>query len=91
MFILNGNEIEIVKHWAEHGIGSPFPQEQNLFNRLNRTGTVQSFHCSRAEVDVIKFWSEKETKGNYGQSQYLLEMEFNLLKKIDAYLEEFDR
>ena len=91
MLILNNNEIEIVKHWAEHGTGSPFPQEQNLLNRLKRSGLTQSFQFNRAEVNVIKFWSEKETVGKYGQTQYLLEMEYKLIEKIDAYLEQDSR
>jgi hypothetical protein len=91
MLNLDTNEIDIVRRWAEHGIGSPFPQEQNLLNRLKRAGTASSFHCSKMEVDVIKFWAEKETAGKYGQSQYLLELEYQLMEKIDTYLEQFDR
>ena len=91
MLILNNNEMEIVKHWAEHGTGSPFPQEQNLLNRLKRSSLAHSFQCSRAEVTVIKFWAEKETVGKYGQAQYLLEMEYKLIERIDAYLEQHNR
>jgi hypothetical protein len=91
MLKLDANELDIVRRWAEHGVGSPFPQEQNFLNRLKRTSTVHTFHCSKMEVDVIKFWAEKETAGKYGQSQYLLEMEYHLLEKIDIYLEQFDR
>jgi hypothetical protein len=91
MLVLDANEINIVSHWAEHGAGSPFPQEQNLLRRLKQGGTAGTLHLRRAEVEVIQFWAEKETAGKYGQSQYLLDMEYQLLDKINTYLEQFDR
>jgi hypothetical protein len=91
MLHLDANEIDIVTRWAEYGIGSPFPQEQNLLNRLKHAGVARSLHVSRAEVEVIKFWAEKETEGKYGQSQYLLDMEFHFLEKLNTYLEQSDR
>ena len=91
MLQIDANEIDIVKRWAEHGAGSPFPQEQNLLQRLKHSGAARSLYCNRSEVEVIKFWADKETEGKYGQSRYLLDMEFHFLEKINTYLEQCDR
>jgi hypothetical protein len=91
MLRLDANEVEIINRWAEHGAGSPFPQEQHFLKRLKRTVFGQTLHCSNEELQVIKLWAEKELKGKYGQSEYMLEMEYYLLEKIDHYLEQLDR
>ena len=91
MLRLDANDVEIIRRWAEHGTGSPFPQEQHLLNRLKHAGYGRFLWCANEELEVIKFWAEKELKGRYGQHEYMLEMEYNLLQKIDRYLEPLDR
>jgi hypothetical protein len=91
MLQLDANEVGVIQRWAEHGAGSPFPQEQHLLIRLKQAGQGGSLWCTNEELEVVKFWAEKELKGRYGQHEYMLEMEHDLLEKIDRYIEHTDR
>ncbi len=87
MLNFTGSEMDIIRIWAERGEGSPFPQEINLLNRMNKYPKGSPFTAMKKEVEIIHHWAEKETAGHYGTEKYLLENEANLLEKIEEYLE----
>lgn len=87
MLTFQSHEIKIIKGWAEQAAGSPFPQEINLLNRLNRAGFAPSITLTRAEVEIVQHWAEKDTSGHHGSQKFLLEPEYQLLERIEQYLE----
>jgi hypothetical protein len=87
MLNFTGLEMDIIRIWAERGEGSPFPQEINLLNRMNKYPKGNSFTAMKKEVEIIQHWAEKETAGHYGTEKYLLENEAKLLAKIEEYLD----
>jgi hypothetical protein len=90
MLTLTSTEIRIVKAWAEEAENSPFPQEVSVFNRLKKNASNRSMTFSHKELSIISHWAEQDTKGRFGGEQYLLELEADLLKKIETYLNEND-
>ena len=90
MLTLSSTEIRIVKAWAEEAEGSPFPQEMNVLFRLKKNVSNRSMTFSHKELNVINHWAEQDTKGRYGGEQYLLELEAELIKKIELYLNDED-
>jgi hypothetical protein len=88
MLTLSSTEIRIVKAWSEDAASSPFPQEQNIVQRLKRNAANRSMTFSNKDVQVIQHWAEADTKGRFGGEQYLLELEAELIKKIESYLDD---
>ena len=86
MLTLSSSEIRIVKAWSEKAETSPFPQEMNVINRLKRNFSNRSMMFSVKELNVISHWAEQDTKGRFGGEPYLLELEAELIKKIEMYL-----
>ena len=88
MVTLSSTEIRIVKAWAEEAESSPFPQEVTVFNRLRKNASNRSMTFSFKELSIISHWAEQDTKGRFGGEQYLLELEAELIKKIETYLND---
>ncbi len=86
MLTLSPTEIRIVKAWAEEAETSPFPQEVSVVNRLKKNPSNRSMIFNIKELHIIQHWAEQETKGRFGGEQYLLELESELLNKIESYL-----
>ena len=78
--------MNIIYVWSESAKDSPFPQEINLLNRMNKYPKGSPFTAMKKEVEIIYHWAEKETVGHYGTEKYLLENEAKLLEKIEEYL-----
>ena len=86
MLTLSSTEIRIVKAWAEKAETSPFPQEITVVNRLKKNPSNRSMMFSEKDLNIIYHWAEQDTRGRYGGEQYLLELEAELIRKIELYL-----
>ncbi len=88
MLTLTPTEVRVLHVWAERGVNSPFSQEATLAGRIMATTANREIRLSVKELNIALHWAELETKGHHGMNQFLLEQEYNLLVKIEAYLDE---
>jgi hypothetical protein len=86
MLHLTSTEIRIVNNWAENGLSSPFPQEAALIKRLKNSYVNYSMAFTPKELEVILLWAEKETRSRRGTARYLLDIESELIGKIEKFL-----
>jgi len=87
----NSEEKKIILLWYENvtkdfmrfGDGTViFPNEAMLVNKLSDPD-IEDF--SEPEIDMINDWMETNIAGRYGNSIYLIGIEFDIYNKIKKY------
>ena len=90
MLTLKPTELRVLYVWAERGVNSPFPQEATLAGRIMANSADREMKFSVKELNIALHWAELETRGHHGMDQFLLEQEYKLLSKIEAYLDKLE-
>lgn len=89
MLQLLPTEVGIVQGWAEtalHRHGIPLPEEEDLLNKIKKTGSFRSIRLNDVELEVILIWADEGTRSHFGPGKFILDTEQKLIDRIHQYL-----
>ena len=89
MLQLLPSELTIIEGWAatslrKHGI--PLPEENEILNKIKKTGSSKSMFFKNYELEVMLMWADESIKNHYGGSSYIMDPEKKLIDKIHQYV-----
>ncbi|MGD9900874.1 MAG: hypothetical protein AB7T22_17245 [Calditrichaceae bacterium] len=90
MLRLLPSEVDIVRGWSENALkkhGIPMPQEEALLKRIDRPVARTGMAFGRVELEIVLDLAEQNIRSHYGPTQFILEPEELLIKKIEDFLE----